>query len=286
MSIKRDLWLTGIIAFLILVTGCGPKRHAASAIEESENSLVTYLASYNNLPKNEAGDIIRKSIENAGGWENWTSKKGLQYVKITNYLDSTGAVYRTVRQLHEYNLFPSFKARISWNENGKNFMILNNGHQAWKLEDGKVMTDEASKNSAWNSAFGSHYVMCMPFKLPDPGSQYSLEGKTTLPNGKEVDAIKVSYQEGAGSSAKYHTWWYYFDPGTYQLAANFLDFGKGYDYTEYTAFTEVDGIKLNQQRRSFASDSLRQKIRLSTTYVNEEIKFTTAFPDNYFEPSL
>ena len=268
--------------FSVFVIACQPKSDTLSDSNTTNNE---YLSSYSNLPNTDAGNIIKKAIESAGGWDAWTSKKALSYIKITTFYDSTGADTRTLRQLHEYNLFPSFQARISWEDNGKKYVIINNGQQAWKLEDGKEMTDEASKNSAWNSSFGSHYVMSMPFKLPDPGSKYEFEGKTKLPDGKEVNAIKVTYKEGAGSSALYHTWRYFFDTNTNELAANFLDFESGYDYTQYMAFVTVDGIKLNQQRKSYTSDSLRQKIQISSSYVNEEVQFKEAFPADYFNPS-
>lgn len=265
---------------LLCLQACQPvTNHTAN------HETVIPTASLENIPNSEAGDIVRKAIESAGGWEAWSSKKALSYIKTITFYDSTGEVTRVSRQLHEYNLHPRFQARISYEDNGKKYVILNNGQQAWKLEDGKIMTDEASKNSSWNSSFGSHYVMCMPFKLADHGAQFAFDGKTILPNGKEVNSIKVTYLEGAGSSALYHTWWYFFDPSTHELVANFLDFGNGYDYTEYLAFTSVDGIKLNQRRKSYKSDSLRMDIKVSSSYVNEEVQFMDALPLSYFEPT-
>lgn len=269
----------------IFLLACQPKSDGGKHGDNGTEGIEVYKASFSKLPDNRAGEIIKKAIEGAGGWEAWTSKKALSYIKIITFYDSTGAVSRVSRQLHEYNLFPSFQARISYEENGKQYIIINNGEQSWKLANGNVMTDEASKNSSWNSSYGSHYVMCMPFKLPDPGSHYEFEGITTLPNGKEVNSIKVTYQKGAGSSALYHTWWYFFDPTTNELAANFLDFTNGYDYTEYTAFVTVDGIKLNQQRKSYKADANRNIIYLSSSYVNEEVQFKDSFPSDYFEPS-
>ncbi len=267
-------------AGIVLLWACqNVKEHG----NETELPLTT--ASISNLPNNQAGTIIKKAIEGAGGWDAWTSKGALSYVKIITFYDSTGKVSRISRQLHEYNLHPKFQARISYEENGKNYVIINNGEQAWKLEDDVIMTDEGSKNSSWNSSFGSHYVMCMPFKLADNGTQFGFEGVTTLPNGKEVNSIKVNYKEGAGSSALFHTWWYFFDLTTNELVANFLDFTNGYDYTEYLAFITVDGIKLNQQRRSYKSDSIRQEIQVSSSYVNEEIQFVEGFAPSYFEPN-
>ena len=154
---------------VLLLTACQPKGDRGERGADAMQGLEIYKASFGKLADNQAGEIIKKAIEGAGGWEAWTSKKALSYKKIITFYDSTGAVSRVSRQLHEYNLFPQFQAKISYEENGEKYTIINNGEQSWKMKNGKVMTDDGSKNSAWNSSFGSHFVMCMPFKLPDPG---------------------------------------------------------------------------------------------------------------------
>ena len=132
----------------------------------------TYKNGYNQLPNDEAGKIIRDAIQYAGGWETWLSKKGLTFYKTVIYYDSLGKITKSSRSLQELNLFPNFKSKASWVDSGKQIMVINNGQQAWRVENGKIMTDDKSKNSAWNSSFGTHYVISMPFKLADPGAHY------------------------------------------------------------------------------------------------------------------
>ncbi|MEQ9424322.1 MAG: DUF6503 family protein [Cyclobacteriaceae bacterium] len=244
----------------------------------------TFLASYDNLPQNESGDIVREAIAGAGGWEAWTRNQSLSYNKTITFYDTLGNETRTLTQLHEYNLFPSFKARITWSENGNNYKIINNGQQAWKFENDIQMTDEQNVNSAYNSSYGSHYVMSMPFKLADPGCQLEYEGMDTIPDGTTAHRIKVTYAEGAGSSWNYHTWWYFFDPDTKQLLGNQF-YGGGYSFTQYENFLDVDDLTFNEVRHSHQSDSLLNLKYISSSYRNTDVKLGPLFSDEYFEPA-
>ena len=234
------------------------------------------------LPKNEAGELVRKAIEFVGGWETWENKKTFSFYKNITHVDSTGAIERTQRQLHQYQLSPQFKARMSWEDEGKEYMIINNGVQAKKYENGKEMTDDYSKNQAWNSSFGSHYVVSMPFKLTDPGVILTYEGIDSSTLNKRVHSLKVEYEKGAGSSGGFHTWWYYFDEKTYDLVANYLDYGEGYSLTTYETFQAVDSIRIHQKRFSHIANADKEIIHLRTIYQNEKMKFNESFDEKLF----
>ncbi len=236
-----------------------------------------------NLPDSEAGTIVKEAIEFSGGWKNWMDKSTLTYTKNIQFLDSLGNQLRMVSQLHQYQLRPSFKASITWEEEGNKHHVINNGTQAWMLVNDKLQTDEANLNSAWNSSYGSQYVICMPFKLADPGAILTYEGLDTLANKNMVHTLKVDYEKDAGSSGGMHTWWYYFDKDTYEPVANFLDYGDGYSYTQYESFTEVDGIKINHVRKSYKSDANRDLLYVSTIYTNDNIRFNEDFEEGLFE---
>ncbi|MGB5371592.1 MAG: hypothetical protein WBN18_14290 [Flavobacteriaceae bacterium] len=149
---------------------------------------------------NEAEKLVDKAIEHSGGMSNWTAKQTLSYIKNIKSYDSTGTLLRTEAQVHRYQLKPSFNANISWEREGNKHEIVNNGKQAWKLVNGEIQDDKASVNSAWNSSFGSQYMVSMPFKLKAPGTILNYEGIDTLSNNRIVHKLKVTYEKGAGSS--------------------------------------------------------------------------------------
>ena len=279
----KNTYIYLLCCLILCILSC---KNKTKPTETATNTIAitqeTYKNGYSQLPNDEAGKVIRGAIQYAGGWETWLSKKGLRFFKTVIYYDSLGKITKSSRSLQELNLFPNFKSKASWTDSGKQIVVLNNGQQAWRLENGKIMTDEKSKNSAWNSSFGTHYVICMPFKLADPGAHFVSEGLVKLPSGKEALSIKVTYEDWAGSSGKFHTWRYFFEPKTHQLMANFLDHSQGFSFTEYTKDTLVGGIRYNLSRNSYSTDANLSFIKLKETYLNDNIQLVDNFSDSLF----
>ncbi len=259
-----------IIVLSILLAACSHKK------DVSKHPM-------DNLPQNEAGEVVRKAIAYAGGWKNWDQKKNFTFYKKMTYLDSAGVVSKIVRQLHEYNLGDLFQANMSWKVDGDNYRVINNGYQAKKYSDGIEFTDQQSRNQAWNSSFGSHYVIAMPYKLTDSGATLTYEGIDSTVMGKPVHAVKVTYAEGIGSSGGMHVWWYYFDRDNFGLIGNFLDHGHGYVLTTYEGFEYVDKIRIHNKRYFYESNENREKLRLVIIYENEAMQFDRELDSEIFE---
>lgn len=231
----------------------------------------------------EAELLVDKAMKAAGGMENWNSKRTMSYVKNIESYNEDGSLKRKVAQTHKYQLKPSFKAYMTWEQDGSVHEIINSGKQAWKLVDGQIQNDEASLNIAWNSSYGSQYMVSMPFKLKAPGTQLNYEGIDTLSNNRVVHKLKVTYEKGAGSSGGLHTWYYFLDTENHLYAANFLDHGKGYTFTDYDTFIEVDGIVVTKERKSYASNSDMESTKLKTIYRNTDIQFDVELPEELFK---
>ena len=248
---------------------------------KKDNVEVQIEASDSNL--SEAQKLVNKTITHYGGMKNWESKKSLSYVKTIQSYDSMGGLIRTVAQSHKYQLKPSFKANMSWEQDGNKHEIVNNGNQSWKLVNGKIQEDKASVDNAWNSSFGSHYMVSMPFKLKDPGTILNYEGVDTLSNNRIVHKLKVDYEKGAGSCGGMHTWNYFLNTDTYQFEANFLDHGEGYSYTDYETFIQIDSILVTKERKLYASNKNMELTYLKTQYSNSDIQFDVELPEELFK---
>ena len=234
------------------------------------------------LPDNEVGDVIRKAIDYAGGWDAWADKKNFSFFKKITQLDSSGAVIRSVKQLHQYDLGNQFQARMTWSMDTGNFVIINSNGVAKKYKEGVELLDDKSKNEAWNSSFGSHYVIAMPYKLTDPGVILTYDGIDETLLDRPVHTVKVEYEKGAGSTGGMHTWWYYFDRDNYDLVGNYLDYGEGHSLTTYEVFEEVDGMRIHNKRFSYKSNENKELLLLKTIYENEEMKFDQPFDSDVF----
>lgn len=235
------------------------------------------------LPDTEAGDIVKKAIAKAGGWDNWTSKENFSFYKKITYVDSTGQIERTIKQKHTYQLKNGFKARLEWKVGEDDMLIINNGTEAKKYKNGLELTDEKSIREAWNSSYGSHYVIGIPYKLTDPGVSLTYEGIDSITLDRPVHSLKVDYAEGAGSSGGLHQWNYYFDIDDYDLAGNYLDYGNGHSITTYEVFEQVSEHRLHNKRFSYIANDQKERVVLRTIYENEEPKFNNELATNTFE---
>lgn len=251
--------------------------------QKTQHSQDVAIHPMDRLDNDEAGDIVRKAIAFAGTWEQWESKNNFSFYKIITQVDSFGEVKKTQRQLHQYNMKPRFKARMTWKHQEDDYIIINTGDEARKYKNGKMLIDDKSKKEAWNSSFGSNYVISMPFKLTDPGTILSYEGIDSTTLDQPVHSLKVEYEKGAGSSGGFHTWWYYFDVETFDLVANYLNYGEGHSLTTYETFTEVDGIRLHLRRLSYSSNAQKERVLLRTIYENEEMKFDNKIDQSTFQ---
>ncbi len=234
------------------------------------------------LPDNRAGEIVKKAIEYAGGWEAWEAKQDFAFYKIITQLDTAGAVKKKVTQFHEYNMKPHFQAKMTWSMDGADYQIINDGQEAKKYENGIELTDDKSKNEAWNSSYGSNYVIQMPFKLTDPGVILTDDGIDSTTFDTPVLALKVDYKKGAGSTGGMHKWWYYFDIHTYDMVANYLDYGTGYSLTTYETYEDVSGFRIHKKRYSYASNEHKEMLYIKTIYENADMKFDTGYTTEAF----
>lgn len=98
-----------------------------------------------------------------------------------------------------------------------------------------------------------------------------------------MHAVNITYQPGAGSSAEYHKWKYYFDSENGSLVGNYLDYGSGLSYTEYEQWHEVDGLRMGQRRSVYPVDKQGNLQYLTTVYINEEMKFDKPLPEELFQ---
>ena len=264
------------------------KKIQSSAKLEEKKQVSKSVAGLNQepslelLPEDRAGNIIKNAISLSGGWNLYKEKQTFSFYKVIQHFDSLGRMQREVKQHHQYRLKPHFHGRISWKMDNHEYLIINTGQQSRKFKDGQILTADKDNNEAWNTSFGSHYVMFMPFKLADPGAILNYKGIDTLAHGQVVHSVHVNYEQGAGSSARFHDWHYYFDTDGGELIGNFLDYGKGKSYTEYQTWQEVEGIRLGKKRSVFGVSIDGEIGYKKTVYINEEMEFDLEMPDELF----
>ncbi|MEM9341404.1 MAG: DUF6503 family protein, partial [Bacteroidota bacterium] len=136
------------------------------------------------------------------------------------------------------------------------------------------LVDRGSK--VRESAFSALYVLGMPFKLKDPGTILSYEGKKEI-NGKTVDVINASYSpKEHDNHSTSDLWWYYFDELNGAFLGCMVYHPPTYALIENIAFHEIEGMMFQKRRKSYRCDSLgnKQFLRAEFWYDDFELNFT------------
>ncbi len=226
--------------------------------------------------------IIDRAIAYAGGEENWQQTKSVSFDKKSTSYDSAGHVTRETNMHLDYMMKPEFRAKLTYMLHDTAITLLHDGQKAAKLYNGKVSTAQKDIDGAWNSSFGSQFVMCMPFKLKDPGIKTEYAGLVTLSDGVPAQVVKTSFIKGAGSNPD-HIWYYYFEPGTGKLLANSLNDGPTYwDYTRYDAFAKSGALLMPSARKGYTASALNKPGKLVSESRHTNIILNKDFPEDYF----
>ena len=227
--------------------------------------------------------IIDRAIAYAGGYNEWQKKKTLSFDKKSISYDSTGKVVRETDMHLDYMIKPEFRAKLTYKLNDTLITLIHDGQQARKFYNGKISGEQKDIDGAWNSCYGSQFVMCMPYKLKDPGIKAEYVGKMTLNDSTPVQVIKTSYIKGAGSNPD-HIWYYYFEPGTGKLLANSLNGKNNYwDYTRYEQFEKSGGLLLPSVRKGYDATALNKPGKFISESRHFNIVFDKELPADHFK---
>ena len=227
--------------------------------------------------------IIDRAIAYAGGYDAWQQKKTLSFDKKSISYDSTGKVTRETDMHLDYMMKPEYRAKLTYMLHDTAITLIHDGQKARKFYNGKLSNEQKDNDAAWNSGFGSQFVMSMPYKLKDPGIKAEYIGQLTLSDGVPAQVVKTSFIKGAGSNPD-HKWYYYFEPGTGKLLANSFNGKNNYwDYTRYVQFEKAGGLLMPGVRKGYNADTLNKPGKFISESRHFNIVFDKEFAEDHFK---
>ncbi len=198
--------------------------------------------------------IINRALAYAGGYDAWQQKKTLSFDKKIIMYDSIGNVKRETEQHIDFQLQPDFRAKMTYMRNDTAITLLYDGQNAHKFFNDIEAKKEKDNDGGHGSIFGSYYVMCMPYKLKDPGAKAQYIGALTLTDGTPAQVIKMTYIKSGDTYAD-DSWYYYFAPSG-KLLANTFQGKDSWDFTRYERFEKADGLAMPAERTGYTADTL------------------------------
>ncbi|MEM9362154.1 MAG: DUF6503 family protein [Bacteroidota bacterium] len=219
--------------------------------------------------------VVHKGIETSGKMEKWKNIGSLQYTKKSRLLLENGEVESDVTQLHHYTYRPNKSVRISWAVDKDSFLIVHTDSTSQKFKNDSLVDHGASVKSSVNSAT---YVLGMPFKLLDKGTNLAYDGLKSFNTKDTVHTVNVTY---APDQHKNHStqdeWWYHFDKNTGAFVGSMVYHEPTYALIENLSMITEKGLTFPEHRKSYRCDADGNKVflRAEFWYSDYSIEFLT-----------
>jgi hypothetical protein len=208
--------------------------------------------------------LIGKSIEAHGGQNSWESLQSFSMQKESRLFMENGEIESFSQQEIEFRLSPFFETKMTWEKDSILHRLIFDGIKTRYWMGENEIQNEGFLSSKKKDIDAAYYVMTKPFDLLDLGKNLTYIGLTKLPDGSEVETVKVI--DGDPNDSQTDIWWYYFDPETFRLIAYKAKTSDHFSLVYNLEWDNSTGILFPAKRESYRVDSLGNHLYLRASY--------------------
>jgi len=221
---------------------------------------------FEHLKDQKVKSLIAKTIESAGGLDNWNKINGLSFKKYFALYDAKGNTENEVNQVHDYFLNPTQEINIRWTKANQKHHIQSKNNTITKRVNGQSDTD-AKPTSLTNTIRSATFVMSIPFNLIDSGVSFKYKGLDTLDGTTVVEVLEAEYNPNQhyNHSTK-DIWWLYFNHTSHLLEGYMVQHADHFSYVKNTKLTKVEGFTFPEIRKSWRVTKEREILYLRADY--------------------
>ncbi len=207
-----------------------------------------FMLSCSNPQKNDAQQLLEKSISYHDPEGNWSKLKTRLYLSSTDTAGKENPFQLEIDNETGYFCHVTNKDGkeiVKGVSKGKDFFLIDGKTEFSEGDQKKYKLNSESVKSVQNF-YG--YLYGLPMKLTDAGANISDSVSSEEFNGKIYQTIKVAYDPGMGKEV----WTFFLDPKTSAMEAYRFMFSAGSDEGEYILLDEtltIDDIKIPKVRK-------------------------------------
>ncbi len=210
------------------------------------------------LPAGEAGQVLARALDAAGGWDRWMALRDLGYVNTLTLYDPYGELSSQSIGWYMAPLHRGLQARMDSIGLTSEVRLGVNGADTWMLRDGTPVTASPRSELARFNLVSNLFWFSLPFALAEMPVTISDLGEVDGPDGTHWHRLKAVF--AADNLAVPGEWFVvYFNTRTglidrvhARITASFLRqelwVGKWLDYHDW------NGLKKERQRQFFPAD--------------------------------
>lgn len=205
------------------------------------------------LPDHDAGRLVARSIDFHDPDRVWGSRP-LELAWVGTGADGSERVDVRLRFYEDARRF-ELEGRyagsaLTYRTSGDDWSATVDGASEPTPEALARMRLDREDGMFWRSYYG--FLAGLPMKLRDPGAHLVPEVREATFLGRDVRAVRVTYDPEVGGD----TWYFYFDPATAELVGCRFYHDESAGDGEYIAFeglVEAAGLRLPRHRRWFVN---------------------------------
>ncbi|HUI26814.1 MAG TPA: hypothetical protein VL403_12090 [Candidatus Kryptonia bacterium] len=241
------------------------------------------------LPAGSAGQLARRAIEAAGGWERWTAVRDVAFVTTFTVYDPVGNVSTESIGLHKSPLHTAPRVRFESLGLPEPVTLGFDGKEAWMLRAGAPVLEPGRMALSRFNMVSNVFWFSLPFSLAELPATLSDLGESD--GATRWQRLKVALDDGAPEAPG--DWFVlYLDPQTGlidhvlgHITAEFLNHslwvGKWLEYQDW------DGIRKERRRQFFPADADGAIVgNMVVEQLVEDVRFNNHFSDQLFQKPL
>ncbi|RMB57583.1 hypothetical protein EAX61_10715 [Dokdonia sinensis] len=203
--------------------------------------------------------FLAKIMDEHGGKKAWDSINKISFLKTFSLYKEDGSVEMTRNEKHSYGYTNGISRLVQWKQDEKTYNLVQDDNTYSQVIDGQLDT-LATTEQLRNKMQASTFVLGLPYTLDTPTNELSYNGLKTF-EGNIAHELEVRFQ---GSE---DIWWLYYSEAELEWLGYWVKTSGHYSLVLNTEMIVENGFLLSRKRKSYRTDSLRNKTYLRAEYL-------------------
>ena len=237
--------------FLFLTVQVSIHMYLSQLFSKSIPSLLICIALISCKPSAErkAIELISKSIDAHGGYEEWKAMESMTFLKETRLYQADSSLESELFQEIEIRFQPHLEIRMNWEKDSMRHTALFDGKRTrYWLGENEIQNEDFLKSKR-RDLDAAAYVMTKPFDLLEGEKQLKYLGTRRLPDGKNYESVQVI--DGVPGQQPVDVWIYYFDPNDSRLMAYSVETADHVSLVINDNLETIEGFLFPRERTSY-----------------------------------
>ena len=203
--------------------------------------------------------FLLKIMKTHGGQQSWQDLDKISFTKSFSLYEADGTIEMQRQEKHSYDYTNGTSRLIQWQQDENTYNLVQNNETLSQVVDGQLDTISTAAQLR-NKIQASTFVLGLPFTLDTTENNLSYNGINSF-EGDRAHELEVHF-EGSDD-----VWWLYYSVDAMEWLGYWVKTSGHYSLVINEQMVDVEGFMLSRKRKSYRTDSLRNKTYLRAEYL-------------------